>query len=38
MKCIDTFYGFNHPIYTEVEYSDLHNKVLYPEVVKELRK
>ena len=38
MKCIDMFYGFNHPIYREVEYSDLCNKVLYPEVVKELRK
>ena len=38
MKCIDMFYGFNHPIYREVEYSDLRNKVLYPEVVKELRK
>ena len=32
------FHGFNHLIYREVEYSDLCNKVLYPEVVKELRK
>ena len=38
MKCIDMFYGFNHPIYREVKYSDLRNKVLYPEVVKELKK
>ena len=37
MKCIDIFYGFNHPIYREVEYSDLRNKILYPEVVKELQ-
>ena len=32
------FYGFNHSIYRKVEYSDLCNKVLCPEVVKELRK
>ena len=38
MKCIYMFYGFNHPIYREVKYSDLRNKVLYPEVVKELKK
>ena len=38
MKCIDMFYRFNHPIYREVEYSDRRNKVLYPDVVKELRK
>ena len=38
MKCIDMFYRFNHPIYREVDYSDCCNKVLYPDVVKELRK
>ena len=38
MKCIDMFYGFNHQIYREVEYSGLHNNALHPGVVKELRK
>ena len=38
MKFLSTFFGFNHPIYREVEYSELRNKVLYPESVKLLRK
>ena len=28
LKCIDMFFGFDHPIYREIEYSDLKNKVL----------
>ena len=38
LKCIDMFFEFNHPIYREVEYSDLKNKVLYPDIVKQRRK
>ena len=35
---IDMFYRFNHLIYREVDCGDLRNKVLYPEIVKELSK
>ena len=35
LKCINMFFGFNHLIYGEVEYSDLKNKVLYPDIVKQ---
>ena len=28
MKFFDTFFAFNHPIYREVEYSELRNQVL----------
>ena len=38
MKCIAMLYRFNHPVYREVKYSDLHKQVSYLEVVKELRK
>ena len=27
---LDFFYGFNHPIYQEIEYRDLRNKIIYP--------
>ena len=36
LRFLDMFYAFNHPIYREVEYSDLRNKVIYPPKVKEL--
>ena len=32
------FYGFKHPIYRELEYRDLKNKVIYPSAVKEQQK
>ena len=35
---MDMFYGFRHPIYQEIEYRDLKNKVLYPIEVKIQRK
>lgn len=35
---LNLFYGFNHPIYREIEYRDLRNKVLYPNQVKQQRK
>ena len=31
----DLFYGFNHPLYQEIEYRDLKNKAIYPEEVKQ---
>ena len=34
---IDWFYGFNHPIYREIEYRNLRNKALYPKEVKRQR-
>ena len=34
MTFLDMFYAFNHPIYREVEYAELKNKVMMPEVVK----
>ena len=37
LKFDDLFYAFNHPIYREVEYRDLKNRVLYPEQVRTLR-
>ena len=30
------FFGFKHPIYREVEYHELQNKVLYPQPIKEM--
>ena len=30
------FYAFNHPIYHEVEYRELKNKVIQPEEVKNI--
>ena len=33
-KFFDLFYAFNHPIYGEVEYRELKNKVIYPEEIK----
>ena len=36
LRFLDMFYAFNHPIYREVEYSDLRNKAIYPPKVKEL--
>ena len=35
LKYIDMFFGFNHSIYGEVEYSDHKNKFLYPDIVKQ---
>ena len=35
---LDLFYGFNHPIYREIEYRDLRNKAIYPENVSNQRK
>ena len=34
MTFLGMFYGFNHPIYREVEYSELRNNVLFPKQVK----
>ena len=34
---LDFFYGFQHPIYREIEYRDLRNKVIYPEPVLKQR-
>ena len=31
------FFGFNHPIYRGVEYTELRNKVLYLDIVKQQR-
>ena len=36
-KFLGMFYGFNHPIYREVEYTELKNSVLYPQEVATLR-
>ena len=38
LKYINMFFGFKHLIYQEVEYSDLKNKVLYPDIVKQRQK
>ena len=35
-KFFDIFFGFKHPIYWEVEYRELWNKVLYPQSIKEM--
>ena len=32
---LDFFYGFNHPLYQEIEYRDLRNKARYPSEVKK---
>ena len=37
-KFNDMFYGFNHPIYREVEYNELRQKVLMPSLMNELRR
>ena len=31
---LDFFYGFNHPIYQEIEYRDLRVKAIYPEEIR----
>ena len=31
-------YGFNHPWYQQIEYTDLRNKASYPETIHEMRK
>ena len=36
-KFSELFYGFNHPIYQEIEYRDLLQKVIMPKEVKELQ-
>lgn len=38
MKALDLFYGFNHPIYREVEYNDLANSVRAPKAIEALRR
>ena len=38
MKFLGAFYGFNHPIYREVEYRELRNLALFPPDVLNLRK
>ena len=35
-KFFDVFFGFKHPIYQEVEYGKLRNKILYPKPIKEI--
>ena len=35
-KFFDLVYAFNHPIYREVEYRELRNKVIYPEEIKNV--
>ena len=35
-KFIDLFFAYKHPIYREVEYQELHNKVLYPPEIQVL--
>ena len=35
-KFFDAFFGFKHPIYREVEYRKLRNKLLYPQPIKEM--
>ena len=37
LKFDDLLHAFKHPIYREVEYRDLKNRVLYDKEVKELR-
>ena len=37
MKFMDLFFAFNHPIYREVEYRDLKNRVSYPPDIRSLR-
>ena len=37
MKVVDVFFGFNHPIYREVEYNEWRNRVIYPEEILRLR-
>ena len=36
-KFMELFYGFNHPIYQEIEYRDLRQKVVMPSIVKKQR-
>lgn len=36
-KFWELFYGFNHPIYQEIEYCDLRQKVAMPYIVKKQR-
>ena len=36
-KFMELFYGFNHPIYQEIEYRDLQQKIIMPEDVKKQR-
>ena len=36
-KFMELFYGFNHPIYQEIEYCDLRQKVVMPTIVKKQR-
>ena len=38
LKFINMFYGFNHPIYREVEYNELRQKVCFPTIISQLRK
>ena len=35
-KFFDAFFGFKHPIYREVEYRKLRNKLLCPQPIKEM--
>ena len=36
-KFMELFYGFNHPIYQEIEFRDLRQQILMPEEVLEQR-
>ena len=38
LKFMNMFYGFNHPIYREIEYNELRQKVCCPSPISELRK
>ena len=36
-KFLKMFYGFNHPIYREVEYNELRQKAIFPQEISEIR-
>ena len=38
LRFVNMFYGFNHPIYREIEYNELRQKVCFPTIISELRK
>ena len=37
MRFFDMFFGFNHPIYREVEYNELRERAIEPEFIKLLK-
>ena len=34
---MEMFYGFNHPVYQEIDYRGLLNKVCYPKEISDIR-